>query len=143
MSSDIKNTKSAIGDNDIDLDQCELIEENNLLQNILAEHRLRHKLDNHHDELEDEYHYEEQNDVPPDNDSLSDEPDETPQPTGPKKRGIPKSILANQMKYMEALEKQQRMTGKAKKGKTNAPKEKPQISLEPMNTDGMKRMIEW
>ena len=44
---------------------------------------------------------------------------------GRKKRGLPKSVLANQQKYLEALEKQQRMMNANKKnGKQNNDKKK-------------------
>ncbi|AVL94982.1 hypothetical protein ma596 [Moumouvirus australiensis] len=58
-----------------------------------------------------------------------------------KKRGLPKSILANQQKYLEILEKQNRMSNKNKK--INNPKniKDEEIPKAKINVDGPKRRV--
>ncbi|AGC02123.1 hypothetical protein H012_gp332 [Acanthamoeba polyphaga moumouvirus] len=57
-----------------------------------------------------------------------------------KKRGPPKSILANQQKYLEILEKQNRMLNKNKKI-NNQKNQKEEMPKNKVNTDGPKRRV--
>lgn len=57
-----------------------------------------------------------------------------------KKRAVPKKILENQKKYMEALEKQQRLKSPSK-NKTACKKTVEPVTTEPVDKTGMVRMV--
>lgn len=84
------------------------------------------------------------------NQSIEKEPDEqeVTQTTEPerKKRGIPKTFLANQRKYLEALEKQQKMLNSRKDKKKSQPVKKnknstKQTEIDNTNKTGTRRVI--
>ncbi|QGR54115.1 hypothetical protein [Moumouvirus maliensis] len=58
-----------------------------------------------------------------------------------KKRGLPKSILANQQKYLEILEKQNRMSNKNKKVNNTKNLKDEEIPKAKINIDGPKRRV--
>jgi len=63
------------------------------------------------------------------------------QPPQRKERGIPKKILENQMKYLQELEKQQRMSKKTKSITNDKNKKVESFVTENQDTTGMVRMV--
>lgn len=102
----------------------------------------------HSDDMEnhDEYNYDESH--------VDDEENNNKEETltnGRKKRGLPKTMLANQQKYLEALERQQRMISSkkdknknqknGKKNKNRIEEETPKKSVVNMQPPGTRRVI--
>lgn len=91
-------------------------------------------------------HHDEQTEMP---NTEKDKNSDDPKSIERKKRGLPKTMMANQLKYLDALEKQQKMMGKNKK-KTQSSNKKDKKMDEPKsvnmnktnaNKEGMRRVI--